>query len=154
MRKSKVEKRLCAWLLVLVMIVRLVAVPAKEVQAAGTSSGDVTAAVSKKSGNADWAEYNYSVTNRTESAISGIKIKVPYSGTVNNLQSWNCSAAQSDGYIVISHTAVLAAGQTYSCIGSDSIKFGFSGGASLGIAVVEFVYGEYGETGQLCNTRR
>lgn len=144
MRKSKVEKRLCAWLLVLVMMVSLVAVPAREVQAAGTSSGDVTAAVSKKSGNADWAEYNYSVTNGTESAISGIKIKVPYSGTVNNLQSWNCSAAQSDGYIVISHTAVLAAGQTYSCIGSDSIKFGFSGGASLGTPVVEFVYGEDG----------
>lgn len=110
----------------------------------GETSGDVTATVSMKSGNMDWAEYNYSVTNGTESAISGIKIKVPYTGTVNNLQSWNCSASQSDGYIVISHTAVLAAGQTYSCIGSEEIKFGFAGGASLGTPVVEFVYGEDG----------
>ena len=110
----------------------------------GETSGDVTATVSKKSGGTDWAEYNYSVTNGTESAISGIKIKVPYSGTVNNLQSWNCSATQSGGYIIISHTAVLAAGQTYSCVGSDTIKFGFAGGASLGTPVVEFVYGEDG----------
>lgn len=113
-------------------------------QAVGETSGTVTAVISKNWGNSDWAEYNYSVTNGTESAISGIHIKVPYSGTVNNLQSWNCSVIQSDGYIVISHSAVLAAGQTYSCIGSDSIKFGFAGGASFGTPVVEFVYGEDG----------
>lgn len=110
----------------------------------GETSGDVTATVSKKSGNADWAEYNYTVTNGTDSPISGIQIKVPYSGTVNNLQAWNCSATTSDNYIVISHTAVLKAGETYSCKGSDTIKFGFAGGAALGDPIVEFVYGEDG----------
>lgn len=108
----------------------------------GVTSGDVTAAITKKSGNSDWAEYNYSVTNGTESAISGIKIKVPYSGTVNSLQSWNCNAVQSDGYIVISHTAVLQAGGSYTC--DNDTKFGFAGGASLGTPIVEFVYGEEG----------
>lgn len=57
MGKNRRGKRISAWLLTLVMAVGLVIVPAKEVKAEGTSSGDVTAAVSKKSGNADWAEY-------------------------------------------------------------------------------------------------
>ena len=113
-------------------------------ESGGETSGDVTATVSKKSGNADWAEYNYTVTNGTDSPISGIQIKVPYSGTVNNLQAWNCSATTSGNYIVISHTAVLKAGETYSCKGSDTIKFGFAGGATLGDPIVEFVYGEDG----------
>lgn len=108
----------------------------------GETSGDVTAKITKKSGDANWAEYNYSVTNGTELAISGIKIKVPYSGTVNNLQSWNCSVTQSGGYIIISHTAVLQAGGSYTC--DSDTKFGFAGGASLGTPVVEFVYGEDG----------
>ncbi len=108
----------------------------------GETSGDVKAEITKKSGGTDWAEYSYSVTNGTESAISGIKIKVPYSGTVNNLQSWKCSATQSGGYIIISHTAVLKAGGSYTC--DSDTKFGFAGGASLGTPVVEFVYGEDG----------
>ena len=40
-------------------------------QAVGETSGTVTAVISKNWGNSDWAEYNYSVTNGTESAISG-----------------------------------------------------------------------------------
>jgi hypothetical protein len=108
----------------------------------GNTSGDVTATISCLSSGTNWSEYNYSVTNGTESAISGIKIKVPYSGTVKDLQSWNCSVTQSDGYIIVSHSAVLQAGGSYSC--SSDTKFGFGGGASLGTPVVEFVYGEDG----------
>lgn len=110
----------------------------------GATSDEVTAEVKKKSGGTDWAEYNYSVTNGTDSAISGIRIKAPASGSVNDLKSWGCSVSYSGGYIIISHSAVLQAGETYSCIGSEDIKFGFGGGASLGTPTVEFVYGEDG----------
>lgn len=100
----------------------------------GTSSGEtlegVTATVSKISGNTDWAEYNYTLKNQTSSALAGVTIKIPANGTVNNLQSWNCSVDYKDGYIIISHTQELAAGATYSC--SSDTKFGFAGGASLG----------------------
>ena len=108
----------------------------------GATSDEVTAKVTKLSGNSDWAEFNYSVTNGTDSPISGIQIKVPASGSVNNLQSWNCSASYSGGYIIISHSAILQAGKTYNC--DSDTKFGFAGGASLGTPIVEFVYGEDG----------
>lgn len=91
-----------------------------------------------------YSEYNYSVTNGTDSAISGIKIKVPYRGTVNDLGAYGCSATISGSYIVVSHTSVLEAGATYTCKGNGDIKFGFGGGATLGTPVVEFVYGTDG----------
>ncbi len=113
-------------------------------ESGGETSGDVTATVIKKSGNSNWAEYNYTIVNGTTSPISGIKVKVPYNGSVNNLQAWGCSAKTSGNYIVVSYTKVLEAGQTFSCKGSEDNKFGFAGGASLGTPVVEFVYGEDG----------
>ncbi len=113
-----------------------------EIETGGNTSNEVTATITKLSGNSDWAEFNYSVTNGTDSPISGIQIKVPANGTVNNLKGFNCSAQYSGGYIIISHTKVLEAGTTYTC--DVNTKFGFAGGASLGTPVVEFTYGEDG----------
>ncbi|MCR5701308.1 MAG: cellulase family glycosylhydrolase [Lachnospiraceae bacterium] len=141
------KKRITACFMAFVMVAGGVCVPQKSVSAEpvrSSTSEEVTAQVEKLKGNSDWSEYNYSVTNGTDSAISGIKIKVPFTGTVDNLKSWGCSASKSGSDIIISYTAVLNAGQTYSCIRSDDIKFGFGGGATLGSPTVEFVYGTEG----------
>lgn len=107
----------------------------------GSTSDEVTAVINKLSGNYDWAEYNYSITNNTDSPISGIQIKIP-TDSGDSLQAWGCSATYSDGYIIISHTAVLAAGATYT---ADSVtKFGVSHVNTFGTPIVEFVYGEDG----------
>ena len=111
----------------------------------GITDGDVTGNVyALPGGSADWMEYNYSVSNGTDSPISGIKIKVPYTGTVKDLKSFGCNVSLSGSNIVISHTSVLEAGRSYSCKGDTTIKFGFGGGATLGTPVVEFVYGTDG----------
>lgn len=89
------------------------------------------------SGNPDWAEYNYTLKNESSSAMKGIKIVIPFSGTVSNLQSWNCSVSQSGNNIIIKHTAEIAAGATYNC--NSDTKFGFGGGATLGTPRVELM---------------
>lgn len=101
----------------------------------GETVDGMSATVSKLSGNADWAEYNYTIKNGTTSAIKGIKVVIPFSGTVNNLQSWNCSVSKSGNNIIVKHTAEIAAGATYSC--SSDTKFGFAGGATLGTPTIE-----------------
>lgn len=112
----------------------------------GVTDEAVTASVYKyeAGSNTYYSEYNYSITNGTDSAISGVKIKIPTTGTVNELQSYGCNVTKSGNYIIISHSSVVEAGKTYTCKGNGDIKFGFSGGAALGTPEVEFVYGTDG----------
>ena len=132
------------WLLTFTLMVSAV-VPSKGVSAeSNNTSSEVTAAVKKLSGDQNWSEYNFSVTNGTSSPISGVKISVPFTGNVDNLKSWGCNVSKSGSYIIINYTSVLEAGQTYSCIGDETKKFGFGGGATLGLPTVEFVYGTEG----------
>ena len=113
------------------------------VKSSGSSGGGDTtvpveglsAKVTKLSGNSDWAEFNYSITNANSTAVKGLKVVIPFSGTVNNFQSFGgCTASKVDNTIVIKHTKEIAANSTYSCTSDD--KFGFAGGASLGTPVV------------------
>lgn len=113
------------------------------VKSSGSSGGGDTsvpveglsAKVTKLSGNSDWAEFNYSITNGNSTAVKGLKVVIPFSGTVNNFQSFGgCTASKVDNTIVIKHTKEIAANSTFSCTSDD--KFGFAGGASLGTPVV------------------
>ncbi len=137
-KRMRIGRQLCACLLAVILLITTFTVPAEYPKAAGK----VTAAVTKLWGNSDWAEFSYSVTNGTDKPISGVQIKVPYSGTISNFQFWNCSLTQMDGYILITHTAVIEAGATYTCDANS--KFGFSGGATFGTPSIEYTAGKEG----------
>ena len=85
----------------------------------------------------DWSEYNYKIENGTSSAVKGLKLIIPFSGTVKDLKSWNCSASLSGNTIIVKHTAEIAAGAIFSC--TENQKFGFGGGAVLGTPTVELL---------------
>lgn len=99
----------------------------------------VKASVNKLSDSGTWAEYNYSITNGTSKTITAIKITIPTTGTITSFQCWGMNATYSSGNIVITHSANIKAGDSYSC--TNDAKMGFSGGGKLGTPKVTFEYG-------------
>lgn len=112
----------------------------------GSGGGDITVPVEGLSAtvkkldagsNQYYSEYNYTITNSNSTSAKGLKVVVPFTGTVKEVKSYGCSVTKVDNNIVIKHTAEIAANSTYSC--SSDIKFGIghdSNGVTLGTPVV------------------
>lgn len=110
----------------------------------GTSLEGVSVTLHSLAGsNENWKEYNFTIANNSSAEISNVQIQIPYSGNVNDLQSWGISARKNDGFITIAFAGPLASGQSFTCT-SDQ-KFGFGGGGTLGTPGV--VQGSASESG-------
>lgn len=104
----------------------------------GSTTGNVSAdqvAITRSVGsgaNEYYAEYSFSITNKSSSAITGIQILIPTSKEVNVTYTNGLSAAYDSkaGGVIVYYSATLEAGQT---VNSSDNKVGFSlDGASVG----------------------